>query len=283
MMLREMICRGTVTHLRRAPVRHAFRYPVWMLYVRLDAEGRRSVLRPRSLLSVDRGHLMAPSEVRAKLASAGLPDAQTATMDFFALTQPRSLGVSFNPVNVYFCHGDGRLAALLVDINNTPWNERYCYVLLSTAHGGATSNPSFRFAKRFHVSPFLPMEGRYLLRLRVGERSLRVAIRFEGGEAPFSACLSLRTRPLTGTGALRCAMRSPVQGMLTLARIYWQAGRLFLKRAPFHPHPAKCAEPTGIGLQSTPNPRCDNPVSHVPNPAHTSPGTTDSPSQKEMR
>lgn len=239
MMLEEMSCLGSVTHIRRAPDRHSFRYPVWMIYRRIGREDARPLVRPRFLASVDDGHLMTAAEVRQKLTLAGVPAAEAATMDVFALTQPRSLGFSFNPVNFYFCLAGARLVALLVDINNTPWKERYCYVLLPRSTSPEADGASFRFAKRFHVSPFLPMEGRYVLRLKATKDALRIAMRFAGGTAPFSACLSLRVRPLTQAEVVRCALRRPAQGVLTLARIYWQAGRLFLKRTPFHTHPAK--------------------------------------------
>ena len=193
-------------------------------------------MRPRFLASVDRGHLLTRDEVRARVTA----DAVTAVpMRVFALTQPRSLGVSFNPVNFYFCFSGERLAAVLADVTNTPWGERHCYVLRPDAGHGTPGTRSFRFAKGFHVSPFLPMEGCYVLRLKVSEGAMRIVMRFTGGAAPFSACLSLRTRPLTRAEVVRCALRRPAQGALTLARIYWQAGRLFLKRAPFHVHPGK--------------------------------------------
>ena len=239
MLLREMSCTGTVAHRRRSPARHAFRYPVWMLYVRLGPDGARPALSPRLLASVDGGHLLSAQGVRSKLAAAGYGCEETASMDLFALTQPRSLGFSYNPVNFYFCLDGERLAALLLDINNTPWNERHCYVLLPSRIDGKAGALSFRFAKRFHVSPFLPMEGRYSLRLKAGGDSLRIAMRLDGGGAPFSACLSLKARPLTRAEAVRSALRRPAQGALTLARIHWQAGRLLLKRAPFHAHPDK--------------------------------------------
>ena len=237
-MLREaMSCRGTVSHVRRAPKSHVFRYPVWMLYVPLDCAAAPSGFWRRWLASVDRGHLMTASEVRDELARAGFADAQTSRMRFFALTQPRSLGISFNPVSFYFCFAGERLAALLAHVNNTPWDERYCYVLLPAAAAGATASQSFSFAKRFHVSPFLPMDGRYMLRLKMTDEVLRIAMRFDGGDAPFSACLSLVPRPLTDAEMLCAALRRPAQGGLTLLRIYWQAWRLLLKGAPFHPHP----------------------------------------------
>ena len=211
-----------------------------MLYVELDPARPPSLPRWRFLLSVDRGLLLSAEEVRVAIASAGLSDAATARMRCFALTQPRSLGVSFNPVTFYFCFVDEHLVALLAHVTNTPWGERHCYVL-APARGAGHGTRSFRFAKRFHVSPFLPMEGDYVLRLKVADGALRIAIRFTGGDPPFSACLSLRTRRLTRTEALRGALRRPAQGALTLARIHWQAARLFVKRAPFHEHPARRA------------------------------------------
>ena len=86
------------------------------------------------------------------------------------------------------------------------------------------------------------MAGRYVLRLKMTADTLRIAMRFDGGDAPFSACLSLVPRPLTRVEALRSALRRPAQGAVTLARIYWQAGRLWLKGAPFHPHPDRGGE-----------------------------------------
>ena len=114
---------------------------------------------------------------------------------------------------------------------------------------------SFRFPKRFHVSPFLPMDGQYVLRLKVAGDSLRIALRLEGGTAPFSACLSLKTRPLTRAKAVRSALCRPVQGALTLARIYWQAGCLLLKRSPFHAHPAARSVDAATPVRDGPNRR----------------------------
>ena len=238
-MLHECSFQGTVSHMRRSPHRHGFRYPLWMLYVDLERIDKAPLLRPRFLASVDKGHLMSADDVRARLVASN-PDQSTLTPTrIFALTQPRSLGASFNPVNFYFCFSGPKFAALLLDVTNTPWGERFCYVLNAEQASNTSRGQSLSFVKKFHVSPFLTMRGEYRLRLRFSDDALMIAMRFDAGERPFSACLSLHAKPLTSLEVMRGALRRPAQGALTLARIYWQAARLFLKRTPFHPHPDK--------------------------------------------
>ncbi len=235
-MLHERSFQGTVSHMRRFPSRHGFRYPLWMLYVDLERIDAVPLVRPRLLASVDRGHLLSADDVRNELVKLSAGHVIRAPTRIFALTQPRSLGASFNPVNFYFCFAGEQLAALLLQVTNTPWGERYCYALRAQ---GASNTHSFRFDKDFHVSPFLPMSGHYRLRLRMTDDAIKIAMRLTTGEGPLSACLALRAKPLTRLEVLRGALRRPAQSAFTLARIHWQAARLFLKRTPFHPHPSK--------------------------------------------
>ena len=227
-MLGEMVCVGSVVHSRAVP-QHTFRYPVSMLCV--DVERVRSGL--RWLLAGD-GHLLAPNVVRDHLRRVGAE----ADGRLFALTAPRSLSGNFNPVNFYFCIGgeDGTLTGLLLHVTNTPWGERHCYALnAASAHAGA-GKYRFEFDKQLHVSPFLPVAGRYTLRLAIREGAVRIAIALAGAEA-LNARLVLRTRPLTMPATLAASMRRPLQSATTLSRIYWQAARLRLLGARFHPHP----------------------------------------------
>ena len=231
-LFRESSCRGWVTHARAHPVRHVFRYRVWMLLVDVDRVGAAAPPWGRLPASVDRGHLLTRAGVAAHLERAAI---DVRPERIFALTQPRSSWVSFNPVNFYFCYAGGACVAILGDVRSTPWNERHCYVLDALGQRGV-----YRFdsAKRLHVSPFLPMAGRYRWRIALGGDRIRVAIRLDAGDGrPFCALLSLATEPLTRRAVLGGLLRSPAQNAATLARIYWQAGRLFLKGAPFHAHP----------------------------------------------
>jgi hypothetical protein len=56
------------------------------------------------------------------------------------LTQPRSWGLAFNPVSFFYCfEADGQLAAILCEVTNTPWRERYHYVLPAQPLGADTN------------------------------------------------------------------------------------------------------------------------------------------------
>lgn len=248
----DRACEGWVVHRRMGPVRHEFRYPVWMLCADLDrlrpaevAERRLepwlSVSRRLAPLKIRTGDFIAQDgsvldAVNRMLARDGHPAAE----QVLVLTQPRSWGVSFNPVNFYFCYAGDNLTFVLADINNTPWDEHHTYVLDARDQQGELS---FRFPKAFHVSPFMPMDLEYQWRLRLDGDAVEIAMRLtRDGQELFFAGLYLRARVLDAAAARRGALAYPLQNARTLARIYWQALRLFLKRVPFFPHPQRTEE-----------------------------------------
>ena len=187
---------------------------------------------PRWLLSWDRGHLLGRSDIARAIRDAGI-DAQPTRI--LALTQPRSAGFSFNPVNFYFCYAEGVCQVILADVRNTPWNEKHCYVLDARGQRGEYD---FRPRKRLHVSPFLPMQGNYRWRFRLSAERIDVTMHFDPhGRRAFVANLALRTEPLTRRAVMLALVRTPAQNLTTLMRIYRHAGRLYLKGAPFNSHP----------------------------------------------
>jgi DUF1365 family protein len=222
---------GTVLHARRAPAR-AFRYRVHMLVVDVDAVPAWLPFRRRDYLGDPRRPLRAEVLDRVEAALGERPAGAV-----LLLTQIRPLGRAFNPVSFYYClAADGAPRAVVAEITNTPWNERHAYVLAAGAGGAAAD-----FDKSFHVSPFFPMAQRYRWRMDPpGERIGVDMINEESGREVFRARLSLARRaPLTRTAYARAALAQPIAAWRTLAAIYWQALRLYLAGAPFHPHPAR--------------------------------------------
>ncbi len=242
--MRSALYEGAVEHRRLAPRAHGFRYRLGLLALDLDELPR--VFRGRFLWSIERANAasfrradyLGPTELPLKEAvlvrverELGRRPAGPVTL----VTQLRTFGYLFNPVSFYLCHDEhGELDAFVAEITNTPWGERFAYVL--DARGGQRL---WRFPKRFHVSPFLPMELEYEWRLRLDERGLAVHMTdLAQGRPVFHAALELARRPIRGATLARCLLLHPLQPLGAHAAIYWQALRLWWKRTPFHAHPA---------------------------------------------
>ena len=159
------------------------------------------------------------------------------------LTHLRYFGHCFNPASFYYCYDstDTRVETIVVEIHNTPWNERYCYVL----NAAANEHPvrywrRHRFAKSFHVSPFIDMDIHYDWRFRVPQDSLQVhMIDYQQEEKLFDASLALKRRDITRSSMNAMLLRYPILTGKVVAMIYWQAFRLILKKTPFFTHPKK--------------------------------------------
>lgn len=245
------IYEGTVRHARIAPVAHAFAYPLFMLYLDLDEVATALAGTPLwrherpAIASFRRGdYLPGPKPLDATLRD--LVEGETGHRPLGALRllgHLRYVGHCFNPVVFYYCHGvDGGLEAVVAEITNTPWRERFTYVL--DCRGRDPAQLVFSFPKRFHVSPFMGMEQQYRWRVGLPGDRLAVAMRnLEGGRALFSADLDLERRPLSARALNGLLVRYPLMTLRVLVAIHVQAARLWWKRAPFHAHPAKRSLP----------------------------------------
>jgi DUF1365 family protein len=227
-----------VRHRRHAPRAHAFRYPLFMAY--LDLAELDSAFRGRWLWSARRpaiarfarkdhfGDPRVPLEraVRELVEARG---GRRPAGPIRLLTHLRYLGYVFNPVSFFYCFdaAGAKVETIVAEVNNTPWGERHCYVLQ-----GLRSQTG----KAMHVSPFMPMDLRYDWRFTAPGDQLAVHMALKrSGDKIFDATLALRKQPI-GNGVLA---RFPLMTAKVIAAIHWEALRLWLKRIPFHTHPAK--------------------------------------------
>ena len=245
---------GVVRHTRVAPVRHAFTYPTYFLMLpmrTLQAAGGGALainrFAPLSFYDRDHGDGRGPEHggalawVQALLNSQGIatnqtpPDADAADGEIWLHCYPRVLGHTFKPVSFWYCHrGDGSLRAIVVEVNNT-FGERHCYLLDHPRYG-----QELRADKVFHVSPFCPVEGGYRFRFMVNaDRSRTVArVDFDDACGPvIETSVSGTLEPATRQAIRRAVWRYPAMTLGVVARIHWQAVRLFFKRVPFFSKP----------------------------------------------
>jgi Uncharacterized conserved protein len=124
---------------------------------------------------------------------------------------------------------------VLLEVRNTPWRERFHYVLPVQ---GDLARP-FAVAKAFHVSPFMPMDMDYRLHFAVDGQRVRVLMEnWRDGRRVFAADLALQRQPLDRANLHRHLLAFPWMSLRTVTGIYWQALRLLLKRTPVHDHTA---------------------------------------------
>lgn len=242
---------GKVQHRRSRPVSYGLEHDVFYAALDLDeldeVTGRSRLIRRnrRGLVEFrDADHLPAPSadvpaDVRAILAAEGEdPTGWRITL----ITNLRILGYVFNPASFYLCRDEaGVLRRVLVEVHNT-FGERHLYPLRPAEPGAA-----FRagMAKRFFVSPFISVDGRYAVHVRDDAEGVRIAIALrQDDEMVLSTSLVLRRRPLSDRALLRLLLRYPLMTHRTIGLIHWHALRLWLKGAPFFRHGAWRPEAT---------------------------------------
>jgi DUF1365 family protein len=255
------IYEGVVTHRRRTPVEHAFRFPLFLMYLDLAelpelfdghplwSARRRAVARFRRADYLGDPAIPLDTAVRDLVHERlGFRPAGPVRM----LAHLRYLGHCFNPVVFYWCFTPGtageaggceRVEAVVAEVTNTPWGERHAYVV--AGDGKADHVLESRLEKAMHVSPFMPMEMTYRWRVGTPGEQLAVAIenRDADGELVFDAHLALRRREIARSSLTRVLARHPAMTLQVLGGIYGQALRLRLKGAPWHAKPASAAPP----------------------------------------
>lgn len=258
---------GQVRHTRLRPSHHAFAYPTFFLMLPMRslqqagsdvlAVNRRGAL---SFHDTDHGDGRSAGEggalawIDALLRAEGIEDAAG---EVWLHCYPRMWGYSFKPVSFWYCHaGDDSLRAIVVEVNNT-FGERHCYLLDAPRYG-----TELHAQKVFHVSPFCEVGGSYRFRFlrtrHAGQDRTVVRIDHDDATGPLlQTSVSGTLLPVSARTLRRALWGYPVMTLAVIARIHWQALRLWFKHVRFHHKPEA---PTRSVT------RCSDPSSSLPTP-----------------
>ena len=245
---RAQIGFGQVRHTRLRPKRNAFAYPTYFLMLpmrSMQQHGSGDLAMNRSaalsFFDVDHGDGRSPQEGGALawldelLHEHGINDANG---EVWLHCYPRVLGYTFKPVSFWYCHAlDETLRAIVVEVNNT-FGERHCYLLDRPQLGAELQTD-----KVFHVSPFCEVQGHYRFRFMRTELNdadtlnpnrTVVRIDYDDNDGPLlQTSVSGTLVPAVQANIRRALWRYPAMTLGVMARIHWQALKLWLKRTTF--------------------------------------------------
>lgn len=257
------IYQGEVWHRRYQPKKHAFRYRVFMVY--LDLEELEMILDQSYWWGKSRFHLARfkredffgdsqqslSSSVKERVESElGIKVNGSIRL----LTNFRYFGYITNPISCYYCFDDKEnLIAQLIEVTNTPWNEKHSYVLDHRSSSVSRDQWVIDFDKAMHVSPFMPMDMRYrwqgqkpgntliysLSNWQEDKHSNQTGL---GNKLIFSAGVSFKRVPISSASMRSVLLRYPLMTMKVIAGIYWQAIKLLFKRVGFYAHPSRISK-----------------------------------------
>jgi len=238
---------GRVFHRRFSPKRHHFLNKIFMLYIDLDELP--SLFKRFWFWSNDKNNLACflrkdyigttKGDIKSAVYSAVEREQQVRPNGpVRMLTHLRYFGHCFNPVTFYYCFDEAgeKVDFIVAEINNTPWNQRFSYVLDNRQN--QSNVVESHFDKAFHVSPFLPMDMQYSWRFSPPTKKLSVLMKnFKNEEKIFDVCLVLKARTINSRNLAQALIQHPLISWKVTWGIYWQALRLWLKRTPFFSNP----------------------------------------------
>jgi DUF1365 family protein len=234
--VKSLIYRGETRHVRLAPVRHEFQYPLFYLALEL---GELETLRGGRILGIDRGALLSIRQndylgpeggaiaprLREILRREGFMWGDEAA---YLVTVPRLCGYVFNPVTFYLIFdGARRLGAMVCEVNNT-FGEKHLYVHVPPEPVALPYR--YELTKNFYVSPFFDTSGRYTISVGSFFERLDIGIGLEKESPVFWAGLEGRGESLRTPALIALLARFPFTVFLTMTRIHLHAVRLRLKK-----------------------------------------------------
>jgi hypothetical protein len=231
-----------VVHERLSPKRHGFRYRLFFMDIDLDelpaltkklwffSHNRWNVYGFRDADYLDLGKGDVKSNLKQHLADNGI--VVPADAHIRLVTLPRMLGYLFNPVCFFFISdGAGQPLHAVAQVTNT-FHEMKPYIIEKPDLQGVFNLTT---PKHFYVSPFSTLDTSFHFELSVPGERIKIHIDdLDNGQKTLVSWIHGERRELTDARLLSYLVRYPLMTVGVIARIHWQAFRLWMKKLPFH-------------------------------------------------
>ena len=243
---------GAVRHRRFSPKTHEFNYQLFMVYFntqKIDEIYKQSPFWSSNWWSPARFkrsdfHITQGDDKSTPRLTLDLSVRETVKQKsgvelrgpIRALGNWRYWGYNMNPITTYYCfnEADTQLVALLIEVHNTPWNERMSYVITEL---DGKSKQQFSFSKAMHVSPFNPLDMTYQWQSTTPQKTLALHIEnWKEQQLVTDATLTLHHNPISTHSLNSVLIQFPLMTVKVIAAIYWQACKLWFKRVPVFNH-----------------------------------------------
>ena len=154
--------------------------------------------------------------------------------EVFLITRPAQFKVKFNPISFFLIYDNNDLQFILIEVSNTPWNEKVIYPMKITKDDICKNKISVTrdFKKSMHVSPFNNMDQDYKITILIKENNFtcKISLKNSNTDKPhFYADLCLKNVKKLPFLFLLQNFLYPYK---VLYRIYYQALKLFFKKNP---------------------------------------------------
>ena len=166
--------------------------------------------------------------------------------EIMLVTMPRLWGYVFNPISFWLCLDDKhQVRAVLCQVNNT-FGETHHYLCARDDKQPIDDKMVLSSKKLFHVSPYMPRDGRYEFRFssqRINQQQhlhFNIDYYHENGKKQLRTTLGGKINPLSKGRLWRAFLSHPLQSFAVIFLIHWQALRLLIKKIKFFKKPQQC-------------------------------------------
>ena len=150
-------------------------------------------------------------------------------------TLPRLFGFVFNPVSFWYCCRDGKVEAILCEVNNTFGDRHFYFIKDFGDHQGDVHQAQ----KTFHVSPFFAVDGIYTFEFQKAVVGSDVRIRlYQSDQLQLDTQIQLEYRDFKEVSRGYILRKYGWMTFMVIFRIHFQALRIWIKGAQFFRRPS---------------------------------------------